>query len=104
MCAACKKIQCTVSDVQTNAGGEHLFLVTSSLCTDMVGILHAIDVHRHIFEDGATGRGAVAHCSLCASRGKREPKSSNHSHATRHSNVIDSISNVSVLVLMRLFQ
>ena len=50
MCAQCKKIQSTISDVETQGGAEHLFLVATASreMQDMVGILHATDVHRHI--------------------------------------------------------
>ncbi len=50
MCALCKKLQFTVSDVQTHGDAQHLFLVTASFCKDMVGIIRASDVHRRISE------------------------------------------------------
>ena len=48
MCPQCKKLQCTVCDVQTHGDAQHLFLVTASFCKDMIGILRASDVHRCI--------------------------------------------------------
>ena len=50
MCVACKKIQYTVSDVQTHGDAQHLFLVTAAFCKDMVAILRASDVYQHIAE------------------------------------------------------
>ena len=51
MCVACKKIQYTVSDVQTHGDAQHLFLVTATFFfKDMVAILRASDVYQHIAE------------------------------------------------------
>ena len=52
MCTTCKKLQSTVSDVETRGGADHLFLVApnSNEIKDMVGVLHTSDVHRHIAE------------------------------------------------------
>ena len=50
MCAPCKKLQYTVSDVQTHGDAQHLFIVTAAFCKDMVGIIRASDVHQRIAE------------------------------------------------------
>ena len=50
MCVACKKLQYTVSDVQTHGDAQHLFLVTATFCRDMVAVLSASDVYRRIAE------------------------------------------------------
>ena len=50
MCVPCKKIQYTVSDVQTHGDAQHLFLVTAAFCRDMVAVLSASDVYRRIAE------------------------------------------------------
>ena len=46
----CKKLQYTVSDVQTHGDAQHLFLVTAAFCRDMVAVLSASDVYRRIAE------------------------------------------------------
>ena len=48
MCVPCKKLQYTVSDVQTHGDAQHLFLVTAAFFKDMVGIIRASDVYQHI--------------------------------------------------------
>ena len=50
MYVPCKKLQYTVSDVQTHGDAQHLFLVTAAFCKDMVAILSASDVYQRIAE------------------------------------------------------
>ena len=50
MCVPCKKLQYTVSDVQTHVDAQHLFLVTAAFCDDMVAVLSASDVYQRIAE------------------------------------------------------
>ena len=50
MCARCRRIQTTVSDVQTHSAAEHLFLVTAPFCPGMVGVLRSSSPHKHVRE------------------------------------------------------
>ena len=50
MCVPCKKLQYTVSDVQTHGDAQHLFLVTAAFCRDMVAVLSSSDVYRRVAE------------------------------------------------------
>ena len=48
MCVRCQRIQATLNDVQTHSAAEHLFLVCSSQCPGLIGVMRSSEPHQHV--------------------------------------------------------